>query len=355
MKITLKKFQKLVKGVIVKYVLGLILSKSGKTCSMIASLFGISHDVIYRFLSANEELTVLFPDLMINLVNYFHALKPGWLIIDDTSLSKNFAKFIEGVYWVYNSSLGRPEYGLCIVVIAWSNGDITIPIAFDWWFSEEITKNRHKTKIAIAQRLLVKVKDQVKHTHILSDAAYISVDMIKFHEIHKNLYINRIHSTRKVETFSGACEQIKNHPSLRLNRNQRAKVTAVTIQGQKAYIVSFKRFKQRSCEYETVYLITNINRPAREIVEMYEGRWHIEPIFRTSKQHLGLALCQARSIEKQNNHVRGVFIGYAFLQYEKYLQKFNCPEAAMRLLQASNLNDVSMQFERFCRDFAHAA
>jgi SRSO17 transposase len=254
MKITLKNFNKLVKAVVVKYVLGLILSKNGKTCTAIASFFGLYHDSIYRYLSDNTDLTVLFPNLMIKLANHFHTIKPGWLVIDDTSLSKIHAKYIEGVHWVYNSSLGRPEYGLCIVVIAWTNGDVTIPIGFDWWFSEEISQEQHETKTAIAQRLIRNVYGIVNYTHILADAAYISVAMIDFHEELKNKYINRIHSSRKMVTSDGKCEQIKNHPNLRLKGNQRAKITSITIQGRAAYVVTFKRQRKHSNEYDTVYL-----------------------------------------------------------------------------------------------------
>lgn len=355
MKITLKNFNKLVKAVVVKYILGLILSKKGKTCTAIASFFGLYHDGIYRYLSNNADLTILFPNLMIKLANHFHSIKPGWLVIDDTSLSKIFAKYIEGVHWVYNSSLGRPEYGLCIVVIAWTNGDITIPIGFDWWFSEEITQGKHETKIAIAKRLVRKVHGIVSYTHILSDAAYISIAMIDFHEELKTLYINRIHSSRKVTTFDGRCEQIKNHPTLRLKGNQRAKITLIMIQGRKAYVVTFKRPQKHTNTYDTVYLITNIAENPRKIVAMYEGRWNIEPMFRTMKQSLGLMLCQARGLEKQERHVLGVFVGFAYLQHEKYLHNFTCPEDAVRHLQTLNLRDASTQFIRFCRDFAYVA
>lgn len=350
MKINLKDFSKKVKIVFIRYVLGLILSKQGKTCSAIALVFGISHDVVYNFLSMNEDLAVLFPNIMISLANHFHKQKPGWLIIDDTSLSKKFAKFIEGVHWVYNSSLGRPEYGFCIVVIAWSNGNITIPIAFDFWFSEEICKETHKTKPEIAQDLINKLGKQVNYTKILADAAYISIDIIDFHKKMKNQYLSRIHSNRKV-TICGVCEQIKLHKALRLKGNSRAKITKVLIQGREVNIITFKRFNKRILDYQTVYLITNIYCDPYEIVKMYEGRWNIEPIFRTSKQHLGLALCQAQSIEKQKQHICAVFISYAFVQHEKCAFNLNCAEDAIRMLQASKLRFNTNRFVRFCRDF----
>jgi transposase len=124
--------------------------------------------------------------------------------------------------------------------------------------------------------------------------------MIDFHEELKTRYINRIHSSRKVTTADGRCEQIKNHPKLRLKGNQHAKMVPVMIQERNAFIVTFKRRKKHAYEYDTIYLITNIADNPHNIVKMYEGRWNIEPMFRTMKQSLGLMLCQARGLENSS-------------------------------------------------------
>jgi IS4 transposase len=54
------------------------------------------------------------------------------------------------------------------------------------------------------------------------------------------------------------------------------------------YIIVFKRKKKNSREYEKVFWATNIDATADEIIKMYDNRWEIEPLFRTTKQSLKL-------------------------------------------------------------------
>jgi len=125
-----------IKSTFLSYVLGLILTKNKKTCSSMAKVLGVTHDFLYRFLSKTYLLLPIFPRLMISLVNHSDKKKLGWLIIDDTTISKPFARFLAGVYTIYNTALGRPDKGLSIVVVAWSNGQITIPLKFGWHFQK---------------------------------------------------------------------------------------------------------------------------------------------------------------------------------------------------------------------------
>lgn len=351
MKTSLKKLDWLVKGFFVRYVLGLILTNEKRFCTNIAKLFGISHDSIYRYLSNNADLMTQFPSLMIKLAQYFHAQKKGWLIVDDTALSKIHAKYIEGIHWVYNSSLGRPEKGLCIVVIAWTDGDIIIPLAFDWWFSKKIAPDNHSTKIKIAQKLILKIVSENNFQKVLADAAYISMDMINFLQELKLLFVNRIHSNRKVTTKNGICKQLKEHPDFKFRRNERAKIIKVTINEIEVNVVVFKRKKKNSCDYEPVFLVTNIQASAEEIIKEYDIRWKIEPMFRTMKQSLGLLHCSSRTLKKQTLHINAVFFSFAFVQYEKNKKKLSCPQEAIRQLQDLKYIEAISSFNLFCRDF----
>ena len=326
MKNTLEKICWLVKGSLVKNVLGLILSKERRVCTKIAAYFGVSHDVIYRYLTENADLAALFPDMTIKLAQHFHIIKNGWLVVDDTALSKVYAQYIEGIHWIYNSSLKRPERVVCIFVIAWTNGDVTIPIGFDWWFSKKVAQEKHWTKIETAQKLVKRIYDTTYFKRLLGDAVYISADMIAFLNNLQISFVTRIHSSRKVETEDGTCVQMKNHPRFKLMRNLRSKIIRGKIKGHMVYIVVFKRKKKNNHEYEKVFLVTNIDAKADEIIKMYDIRWEIEPMFRTLKQSLSLMHCSARSISKQTHHINAGFFGYAFLQHQKFYKKLSCPE-----------------------------
>ena len=191
--------------------------------------------------------------------------------------------------------------------------------------------------------------------NLLADAAYISIDMIGFLKKLEIKFVTRIHSNRKVETVNGICLQMKKHPNLKLNKNLRSKIVKVKMKNIEVNVVVFKRKKKNSAEYENVYLVTNIDANANDIIKMYDIRWNIEPMFRTMKQSQGLMDCSARSLEKQSLHINSVFFGFAFLQHQKFKKKLGCPEDAIRMLQALKINHASSSFTRFCRDFYDVA
>jgi SRSO17 transposase len=337
------------------YVLGLILVKDKRACTKIAKIFKVSHDSVNRFLSKNANIAALFPDLMIEMAKHFHDRKNGWLIVDDTALSKIHAKYIEGVHWIYNSSLRRPEKGLCIVVLAWTNGDITIPIGFRCWHSKKTDKENYKTKIQLACELMRETSEKLGIKKLLADAGYISKDMAAFLINSNIIFVTRIHSNRKVKTKNGIVAQMRNHPDLKLNRNERSKIVKVEMQGLIVYIVVFKRQIKHTNKYENVFLVTNIDTSAKEIIKFYGFRWEIEPMFRTMKQFIGLMQCSARAKSSQTAHINAVFLGYAFLQNEKVNKNFSCPEDSVRYLQELKPSIAARSFNRFCQEFCIVA
>ena len=52
----------------------------------------------------------------------------GYLIVDDTVISKPFATAMEGLAWVFSSQERRPVYGFSLVLLVWTNGLIRIPL-----------------------------------------------------------------------------------------------------------------------------------------------------------------------------------------------------------------------------------
>lgn len=353
---SVKKFEWLVKGTFVRYALGLVLSKDKRWCTKIAELFGVSHDSIYRYLYNHADLATQFPDLMIKLALHFNSIKPGWIVVDDTALTKLYAKYIEGVHWVYNSSLGRPEMGLCIVVAVWTDGEIVIPIGFKWWFSKKIVPKGYLKKIELAKQLLKQIAAKTPFRRLLADAAYFSIDMALFLNSLGFKFITRIACNRKVTTKDGRCAPLKEHPALKLTRNHRSRMAQVTLQeGVNVTIVVFKRKKKRSNTYEKVFLVTNITAEIQDIIRMYRIRWEIESTFRTMKQSLGLMQCSAQSIEKQGLHVSTVFFSFAFLESEKCRQKLTKRQDVVRQLQALKPKHSIDLFTRFCQDFAYGA
>ncbi len=133
---------------ILAYLKGLLMVAEKATCVALGRLKSeFSHDSLTRILKNQRiEWQTLLHILAIRI---FGKLQNGFLIIDDTVIDKSFAKLIECISWVYCSKKGRPILGLSVVVLAWSNGKITVPLAIRIW-----KKRSGKSKYDLALELL---------------------------------------------------------------------------------------------------------------------------------------------------------------------------------------------------------
>lgn len=350
MKNILKNLSKKTKDSLNYYVSGLILSEGSKTCTKLALLIKKKHDFLYQFLS-KRFLSEIFSNLMIALVKEIHKISPGWIIIDDTILSKFFSKLIVGVYDLYNAALKRPDRGFCIIVLCWSNGKITIPIKFKWLFSKEIIGEKYKTKSNLAEELLLFCKlKKIPFTYFTADGHYSTVNFLPFLMQQKIKFVMKISRNRKIKTSNGIYEQLQKHPALKLLRNSRCAKVKALYHGEQYFFSSQKR-QRRDGSYETIYLISNMDIRAKKYLKFYDGRWEIEEMFRTLKQSLGLNDCQARDIDKQKVHIYASFFAYTFLSTEKNrLNLENPEEAKMKLLQLK-LNKAMCRMSSFSENF----
>ena len=234
------KLNKKVKQGFLSYVLGLILNKEKNVCTKMAEVLGISHDFLYRFLAKTKVFLPFFPSLMLSVVKHFDQSK-SWIIIDDTTLLKAFAKKLAGVYSVFNAALGRPDRGLCIVVIAWTNGSSTIPLRFLYYYSKDLTGKHFKTKSQLAKELILKLKGKIPFEALLIDGHYTTQYLIKFLMKHHIDFVGKIARNRIIETKCGTRARIDKHPGLKLYKNQRRAKVYAKFAGEWLYFSVHKR------------------------------------------------------------------------------------------------------------------
>jgi len=317
------------------YVLALILCKENKTCKtmgrFLKKLFGVSHDRLYGILSKSSTLLKLFPKLMVTIAQHFSKQKKGSLSIDDTSILKPYSEKLPGVWAIFDVVLGRTERGLKKVAAAWGNGDVTIPLEFKWYFYKAVVGENYKSKSQIAISIIkFCLKNNIKFQYVVFDAHYSTIEMIKFLQRMRIRFVAKIPCNRKIHC-TGIFEQLKKHPSLKLFRNERSKRIEASYHDMKLYFSVHKR-KDKSGEYNYMYIVSNIDLIAKNYIKIYDERWDIEETFRTIKQLLGLNQCAARSLEKQEAHIYFIFFTYSFLQYEKNKNSLKNPESAGRFL-----------------------
>ena len=349
----LDKLSKKVKKGFFSYSLGLILNKEKNVCTKIAEVLGIKHDFLYRFFVKAKVLLPSFPSLMLSVIKCFNQSR-SWIIIDDTSLLKAFAKKLIGVYTVFNTALGRPDKGLCIVVIAWTNGHVTIPIRFLYYYSKDITGDSFKTKSQLAKELMTKILGKIPFEALLIDGHYTTQHLIKFLIKFNIDFVGKIARNRVIESKNGIRARIDNHPNLKLFKNQRTAKVYATFAGEWFYFSVHKR-KNKAGDWTYLYLVSNIDLKSKEYFYHYDRRWNIEPIFRTFKQSLGFQDCESIDLEKQNIHIYSIFFSYAFLQKEKVEYNLKNPETAIKQLSMLKTNDAMSRIVAFSQNFDHVA
>jgi hypothetical protein len=347
-----RRIKKHVRDSVLQYLKCVLITKGRKNCVSMAKEMQISHDSLYKFFSFSTTCQVLARKSVLFLAKSLSKRsKKSYLIIDDTNIPKIFARVIKMISIAYNSTIKRPVKSLNIVVLAWSNGIITIPIGFEWWHSKTVNEETYVKKSSLAKKLITEVRGKIEPDYILLDGFYASAHMMDFLEKNSIHYEMRIARNRKVKTSCGACDQLQNHKALKLKRNQKHKTVYAYYKGKSRYFSAHKR-KKLDGTYKTVYTVSNLELSPRQHCKVYEGRWEIEKMFRTLKQSLGLGDCQARTTQKQGAHFWIAFLAYAFLEVIKFEENFQSPETVCGLIRDSKNVPLEPLFHRFQLHFS---
>ena len=258
---------------------------------------------------SHDQLNRLLREERISARDLWHAVKndiafdpDGYLLFDDTVVSKPYAKKIESVRRQWSGSEKRVIEGIGIVTCVYVN-----PKTRAYWIIDyriyDVDRDG-KTKL---QHLL----DMLKNAHfvkelpfrtVLIDAWYASMDVMKAIEALDKVYYaplkrNRLVST-SVKTPYQRVETLTWTP-------------AEATQGQLVHIKKFpkghevKLFRIASASGRTEYIATNdLSQSDVEATQQKcRLRWKIEQLHRELKQTTGIGECQCRKHRAQRNHI----------------------------------------------------
>lgn len=289
------------------YIKGLMCVFENATCTALSGISdNCSHDSLTRVLMKKK---FFWQTLLENFIlRTFEKLQDGWLIIDDTLISKPFAEYIENVAWMFDSKIGKSILGLNIVMMAWSNGKVTIPLAIRIY-----QKQSGKTRIDLAIELIYYAKSLgIKPLFITFDSWYTADKVFRAIKKCGWIFVTQLKSNRK----------LNGKPIREIYRHPYWIKTDKLVGGLKVKVV--RNGKK--------YFATNdLNLSKEEILSRYGGRWGIETVFRMLHSKLGLDECQARKLNSQIAHFHLCLIAYIVLEKESFIQnksiyqiKHNC-------------------------------
>lgn len=100
------------------YLMGLLYRNTRTSCVSLALLCAhLSHDTLRRVLYQKVPWSLRLWDLFVQgLVS-----TGGCLVIDDTSWER-FTRVAEVVSWGWSSSVGKPVWGMQVVLLLWTDG-----------------------------------------------------------------------------------------------------------------------------------------------------------------------------------------------------------------------------------------
>ena len=111
------------------YLIGLLYRNTRTSCVSLALLCAqVSHDTLRR-VPLSEG--ILVPTVSGNLWQGLVQMG-GYLVIDDTSWER-FTRVADAVSWVWSSSVGKPVWGMQVVLLLWTNGKWKVPVGMRIW------------------------------------------------------------------------------------------------------------------------------------------------------------------------------------------------------------------------------
>ena len=323
------------------YVISLMLSSSRKNCAAMARSVNVSEKKLYHFLN---ESAINSQEIAKQLLALAHETRQEGtlraLVVDPTAIIKNYAQKIEKLCYDRAGCTKKVEKVLVPVYASVTDKNVSIPLDLEFWLQEKITgKKKYKSKVKITQELIIALKKSgLDFDYTALDGAFSTPNMFAFFKAEKEKFTMRIAKNRVVK-FNGVSAQLKNHPALKLWRNEREKTISAQL-GEDTYFFTAHKRKARNGGWETVYIVSNMNLSAKEQVAAYNLRWPIEKMIRTTKQKFGATQCQTVSASKQRAHILAGFFAYAILNVAEKDKQNNSVDVIVNTLREFYYDDL---------------
>jgi putative transposase len=258
------------------YLMSLLYRNTRTSCVSVALLCAhVSHDtlrrVLYQKIPWSRRLWESFVQGFVQ--------KGGYLVIDDTSWER-FTRVAEAGSWVWSSSVGKPVWGMQVVLLLWTDGKWRVPLGIRLW------RKGGPSKVELAIGLLSQAQRwELQPAYILFDSWYAAAQILNLLDRWGWQYVTRLKGNRKLDK-----------KSLRTKWPQRYGQAQGELRGVEHPVLVVKDGRR--------YWGTNdLTLTPREVKGQYSHRQQIEETFRLLKQEFGWGSCSCQKQQAQWAHL----------------------------------------------------
>jgi putative transposase len=249
------------------YLMALLYCTNITTCSAMADAFdSVSHDQLTRMLHGTWSGHTLL-HLALRLL---FTVAGGYLIIDDTVVEKPYARILGEAAWVWSSKHSKVVFGVSVVLLVWTDGQVRIPLAFRCWQKGGPSKGELALELLSYARNRLRCKPQF----VLFDSWYPSKKLLKRLRDYGWYFVCQLKKNRRFEGM----------PLSRYLWQPYWHATGQLSGELKVLVVRYRR---------KYYATNRLSLSAKEVRTHYTKRQAVEEVIRTLKSHLSLEACQA--------------------------------------------------------------
>lgn len=273
---------------------------SGAELSKASPGQNMHHDSVSRWL-VNSDYQ---PIELWRQVNHLVRKKTGYLVGDDSVLSKIYSRHNELAKKQYSGNAHKLINGISIVNLLWTGGDEYIPVDYRLYNREtdQKTKNNH------FRDMLKKAKKRGFYPkYVLMDAWYSSIENLKFITRYCEWqFICNLKSNRQVCVHQGSYIPVSD---LELAKKQVRKVWLKEY----GYVLVCKLVYKNG---DITYLATsNLSLTDYDkFIGHHNHRWMIEEFHRGIKQTTGIEKCYSVKAASQKTHIFASFTAFVKLE-----------------------------------------
>ncbi len=287
------------------YIQWLIASPKVASCTQAANATPgfVAHDSYTRLLERLEpESETLWQE-----VKALVCFDSGWLVLDDTTLDKHYAKKMELVTRHWSGKHRAVVQGINLITLLWTNGEFAIPI--DWRIfnkdKDKLSKNDH-----LWQMLQTARQRGFQPTAVLWDSWYSSLKNLKLLRSFGWDFFVALKSNRQV-----SYDNIGNHAVSEVAMKAGSKHVHLKGYGWVELYKAPANTKEEGWRY---FIGTESPKDEAQVQYLRETANQIEVYHRGLKQECHVERCQARKERKQRNHIALAIRAFVRLEAHRY-------------------------------------